>query len=221
MKRWLPIAILLTSVLYIFGFVPEQQPFKVIFKLIPMFLILYSAYSSLPVQKTRTQWLLLSGLFFGMLGDFLIMFWFTFGLGAFLIGHLLYISGFIRHWRSSWLRLATVLPIAVYSIVMGSQLLSSLNEQGDSALGLPVLFYVIVISVMGWSAIMTRNPLAILGSLLFLVSDSILSWDLFVSEIPYSGVWIMTTYYGAQYLIANSMPTLESRDSKQTHQVVV
>lgn len=75
---------------------------------------------------------------------------------------------------------------------------------------IPVIAYIAVISTMLWTAIMTRNRYAMVGSLLFVISDSILSWNMFVAEIRYSNVWIMTTYYAAQFLIATSISAFDS-----------
>ncbi|MDQ6597861.1 lysoplasmalogenase family protein [Bacillus salipaludis] len=58
---------------------------------------------------------------------------------------------------------------------------------------------------MCWTGFLSQNIWAIIGSILFVLSDSILSWNLFVSEIPYSDILIMTTYYTAQFLIAHSL----------------
>ncbi|MEI0736025.1 lysoplasmalogenase family protein [Paenibacillus sp. JTLBN-2024] len=43
------------------------------------------------------------------------------------------------------------------------------------------------------------------GALLFIASDSFLSWNMFVSDIAYSDVLIMGTYYVAQFLLAGSI----------------
>lgn len=43
------------------------------------------------------------------------------------------------------------------------------------------------------------------GALFFVISDSILSFDLFICDIPYSHPMIMLTYYGAQLGIALSI----------------
>lgn len=204
MKRWLPIAILLTCALYIFKLYPDHEAFKFFSKLIPMWLMLYYAYAHMPLTKKSIHWLMLTGLCFGMLGDGLIMFWFVFGLAAFLIGHLFYTVGFLVQWRFSWLRFSSIVPIAIFSIFMGRELVHSLIEQNNPSLVVPVLFYIIVISVMGWSAIMTAHKGLMIGSILFMVSDSILSWNLFVSPITYADFLIMTTYYSAQFIIASS-----------------
>lgn len=204
LKKWLPVGILLMGLLYIF-FIPEEPlAIKIFFKIIPMILILFYAYIKSAERMNRYQLLVLIGLFFCMLGDGLLI-WFIVGLSAFLIGHLFYISAFLNNWRFSWLRLASILPIAAYSIWIGREIVLSLVAKGESSLIFPVICYIIVISLMGWTAIMTGNAPTIIGGLLFVISDSLLSWNLFIEDITFSGPMIMLTYYTAQYLIATSI----------------
>lgn len=198
MKRWLPAAILLMGLVYIFG------SSALIFKLIPMWLILIHAYLQKPSVKDRYSLITLIGLFFCMLGDGLLQ-WFMIGLSAFLFGHLFYTAAFITRWRFSWLRFLTIIPILIFSGFMGYQLYHALIDSGDGGLVIPVFIYLVAIASMGWFSIMTGNKWAILGSLLFITSDSILSWNMFVSDVAYSGPIIMSTYYTAQFLISKSI----------------
>ncbi|ACX66869.1 YhhN family protein [Paenibacillus sp. Y412MC10] len=205
LKRYaLPLFILIMSLLYIFFIPSEPLLIKLLFKLIPMWLIILFAYRQFPPRATKVHYLLLSGLFFCMIGDGTLI-WFVVGLTFFLIGHLFYTAGFLGKWRYSLPRLLSIVPIAAYSVWMGIQLVTSLNSNGEQALIFPVIAYIAVISTMLWTSVMTGNRLAMLGSLLFVISDSILSWNMFVSDILYSNVWIMTTYYAAQFLIARSI----------------
>ncbi|QHW35250.1 lysoplasmalogenase [Paenibacillus rhizovicinus] len=205
----LPMLILLVSILYIFVIPAEPMAVKLLFKLIPMWLVIWYAYLRLPAAKKRKRYhgLLLTGLFFCMLGDGLLH-WFVAGLSAFLIGHLFYMSGFFSNWRFSKLRCCMAVPIALYGSFMGREIVHALMRDDKESLIVPVLFYVCVISLMTWSAIMTGHKWAIVGSLLFTISDSILSWNMFVSEFAYANVLIMTTYYTAQFCIARSIRTL-------------
>ncbi len=211
---WLPLLILLMGILYIF-FIPES-PFavKILFKLIPMMLIIAYAYLQFSSKKLMTPWIIVVGLFFCMLGDGLLH-WFVVGLSAFLMGHLFYLSGFLSRWNFSKMRFVMIIPIAVYAFMMGREIISALQRDGEVTLVIPVLIYLIVISMMAWTAIMTGNKWAIIGSLLFVVSDSILSWNMFVSDIAFSGQLIMITYYTAQFLIARSIRGLAKEDTKQ------
>lgn len=219
MKKYgLPLIILLMSILYIFFIPSDPMAVKLLFKLIPMWLMIGYAFLQLPSSRTRTHYLMLAGLFFCMLGDGLLV-WFVAGLTAFLIGHLCYMTGFFSRWRFSVIRFASIVPIAVYSFFMGKELIAALQLSGEDTLIIPVLAYITVISFMLWSAIMTGNPWAIVGSILFVISDSILSWNMFVSDIPNAGVLIMTTYYSAQFLIARSLAAFQesSRYSSTRH----
>ncbi|MNH46089.1 YhhN-like protein [compost metagenome] len=59
-----------------------------------------------------------------------------------------------------------------------------------------------------------------IGAILFTISDSVLSWNMFVSDITHSGIYIMTTYYSAQFCIAYSLKTLGAQSlniNTQTH----
>ncbi|WP_246168334.1 lysoplasmalogenase [Paenibacillus antarcticus] len=208
MKKYLlPVLILLMSLLYIFVIPSEPHAVKILFKLIPMWLIIIYAYFQIPRIRKRHHLLLLIGLFFCMLGDGLLS-WFVVGLSAFLVGHLFYMMGFLSKWRFSKLRFASIVPIAVYASFMGWELVHALIRDNNGSLIIPVLLYVSVISLMMWSAAMTGQLWAIIGSILFAISDSILSWNLFISDITFSGVFIMTTYYAAQFCMAFSIGTL-------------
>lgn len=206
----LPALILLMSLLYIFVIPSDPHAVKLLFKLIPMWLMIAYAYLQIPVPRRRDHVLLVLGLFFCMLGDGLLD-WFVVGLTAFLIGHLFYMASFFRNWQFSKIRLATAAPIALFGLFMGRELVRALIHDQSDSLIIPVIFYICVISLMTWSAMMTGNKLAMIGSLLFTVSDSILSWNMFVSAVEFSNVLIMITYYAAQFCIASSIRTLGTR----------
>ncbi|WP_336787809.1 lysoplasmalogenase [Paenibacillus sp. MMO-177] len=197
----MPALILLTGLLYIFIIPAEPHAVKLIFKAIPMLLIIAYAYLQSAQNGKRFQQILLAGLVFCVIGD-VTLDNFVVGLSAFLIGHLFYLSGFFGQWKFSFWRLVTIVPIGAYAVYMGYELLDALTKSGDDALKIPVLVYVTAISLMGWSAIMSGNAWAVAGALLFMASDSILAWNKFVSDVDGSNVLIMTTYYAAQFCIA-------------------
>ncbi|WP_341357562.1 lysoplasmalogenase [Rossellomorea sp. y25] len=207
-KSMLPILIGIMAALYIWIIPSEPLTLKIVFKLIPMALIIFYAFRQLPAKAAPAMRLIIIGLFFCMLGDGFIVLSFVAGLGAFLIGHVFYLMGFIRMSRFNKARLAALLPIALYSFFIGRQLITALQTDGNDGLVLPVVSYMLVISLMALTAILTGNLWATVGSILFVISDSILSWNMFVAAIPYSDVLIMTTYYSAQFLIASSLASI-------------
>ncbi|WP_243356415.1 lysoplasmalogenase [Bacillus litorisediminis] len=209
MKKWLlPLLIGLMAVLYIFIIPKEPLALAIVFKLIPMALIIVYAFRKLPANPVPALRLIIIGLFFCMLGDGFIAVSFVAGLGAFLVGHLFYLTGFLKMSLINKMHLAAILPIALYSFFIGRQLIASLLTEGNEPLVIPVVAYILVISLMALSAILTGNIWATIGSILFVISDSILSWNMFVSGIAYSDVFIMTTYYSAQFLIASSLSSI-------------
>ncbi|MGE7588719.1 lysoplasmalogenase [Peribacillus sp. NPDC101480] len=203
LMKCLPAAILITGLAYIFLIPEEPLIIKILFKILPMLLILLYARTNVR-RRDRYQSLIFLGLFFCMLGDGLLI-WFVIGLSAFLIGHLFYITAFLGLWNFSWLRFATIVPISIYSTWISREIVHSLIERGEHNLIIPVICYVTVISLMGWAAFMTGNTAAIIGGVLFVISDSILSWNKFIDDVAYSGPMIMLTYYAAQFCIANSI----------------
>ncbi|WP_455661069.1 lysoplasmalogenase [Pradoshia sp.] len=200
----LSLLILFMSIIYIFFIPSEPFALKILFKLIPMWLIIYFAF----IQKTggtrQNKGLILTGLFFCMLGDGLLH-WFIIGLSCFLVGHIIYIVGFLKQWSFSKLRCLSILPLFVFDLIIGEKLINALQLSGKDELIVPVLCYIGVISIMAWAAFMTGNWYAIFGSLLFVISDTILSWNMFIEDVANSHLLIMATYYAAQYCIASSI----------------
>lgn len=88
---------------------------------------------------------------------------------------------------------------------MGYHVIAALRQNHMDTLVVPVLMYIVIISQMSWTGFLSHNIWVIIGSILFVLSDSILSWNMFVSEIPHSDILIMTTYYIEQFLIAHSL----------------
>lgn len=211
LRKCLVFAIIVTGVIHFATLSLNITVLNWIFKLLPMVLIIVLAVSSQPADKLKMyKVLVVIGLFFSIAGDALLLNngneWFMFGLLSFLVGHLFYVAAMIRRWEFSLLTLVCVVPIGLYSWLIGWQLHNGIMTNSDnSALWLSVAIYVSVISVMCWTAIMSRNWHATVGAILFAVSDSILAWNKFVSNVPASGIWIMLTYFAAQLFIAGSI----------------
>lgn len=222
MSRWLLPFILATGLIHLATLSVDSEPLHWVFKLLPMLLIITLAISSPHSGSSRRyKSLIVIGLIFSIAGDAYLLLpdepWFTFGLGAFLTGHLFYTAAMITRTRGTPTRWLAAVPIALYSVLLGAKFHSSL--QGDEAavgLWIPVLVYIIVIGLMCWTAILTGNRLAALGAILFVVSDSILAWNKFVDDVPASGILIMSTYFAAQLFIAGSISGSLLPEAKQS-----
>jgi uncharacterized membrane protein YhhN len=154
------------------------------------------------------------GLLFGLMGDVFLMFvaknqsFFMFGLVAFLIGHLWYVSAFYLDykWSPATERKATwfaLIVFGVFCIGFYLYLRPYLNE-----MKIPVMIYAFVVSLMAMMAVNRKGRvnggsfnLIFIGAIFFLISDSVLAYNKFV--IPFKGadIVIISTYMLAQYLI--------------------
>jgi uncharacterized membrane protein YhhN len=130
---------------------------------------------------------------------------FIVGLAAFLLGHLAFVVMFIELGLPRWpLGLLALAGTAVVAAVLGRRIIAGARAQ-DASLVIPVCAYLTVISAMavvGWA---TGAPAAIVGSALFVASDSILGWGQFVRERRWMPVAIMVTYHGALLGLALSL----------------
>lgn len=131
---------------------------------------------------------------------------FVYGLGSFLLAHLVYIFLFVRKARRPMVldgkQKASVVLLLLYSAGISAWLLPSLGN-----LIVPVAIYMCAITVMVESAILARfsTPWVAIGAVLFLVSDSLLAIHKFKTPIPYRDFLVWSTYYAGQYGIAMGM----------------
>ncbi len=185
----------------------RPYPGDFIIKAIPVLSLAFLAFLKIPGIKGK---LLGIGFLFSDLGDILLELdrsaYFVFGLAAFLIAHIFYITVFIRKPVLKKPRSIIVFVIIAYGLVLGSILIPHLGS-----MMIPVVAYLIVILAMGISAALGSNNhlLIIAGACLFIASDSIIAVNKFLMPVPFSSLWIMTIYYSAQCCIISG--ALKSR----------
>src|SRR5215216_6442804 len=184
--------------------------FVYVFKPLTMvFIILIAALAREPDYYVYQRMIVL-GLCFSLVGDvFLMLPWdlFIAGLLSFLVAHLLYTGAFI-YMTGRISSLLYAVPFFLYGGVMMWILLPRVG----GAMKLPVMIYMAVILAMAWQAvnrwIVTRQKgslLAAIGAILFVASDSMLAINRFASPFPESSLFVMATYFVAQWLIAISI----------------
>ena len=150
------------------------------------------------------------GLLFSMAGDIFLMLpsdRFIQGLASFLIGHLFYIAAFTygRRFRvSPWVP-AT---FACYGVLIFLVLRPNLGD-----VTVPVAVYIVVILAMGWQAWERRGVLgtsgamlALVGAILFIISDSILALNKFGFPFYIGRFLNLATYFAAQWCMSLSIP---------------
>ena len=204
--------IIILGFFYVF-FVDTINPSLVmVFKLLPMILIIGLAILTKAENIISYKTLVIIGLIFCAFGDYTLQ-WFIIGLICFLIGHLFYIRAFLTTNETPVPILITVC-FSLYGAIMIIWFGWTLIQDSNTILAMAVFTYMIVILVMGWTSFKTGSKLAIVGALLFIISDSILAINKFMFPVDYSHQLIMSTYYGAQILIALSIPKYSAIRSK-------
>lgn len=190
--------------------------------LMPILLVLFLLNAS---RNPRAERIFFTGaLIFSLAGDVFLMFkredLFVFGLASFLIGHLAYILSFrgrIGDARvSRGTKMATALPFLLFVLGFLSFLYPYIDATPETRpLFVPVAVYSSVIGLMGYTALLRRKGVSAQGfwwvaggALLFIVSDSCIAVNKFVSPMAQPGLVIMATYGVAQFLM--TVGTLKS-----------
>ena len=155
------------------------------------------------------------GLVFSLLGDILLLLppsWFIGGLGAFLAAHIFYIIGFNQEPPPIGWQLISLAAVMIIIDYFGYRRLrrALLRQPKGRWLRYPVFVYVVVISLMLLSAMLTllrpdwpqtASILVVAGALLFYISDSVLAINRFAGPVPYGKLVVIVSYHLAQIAI--------------------
>lgn len=158
---------------------------------------------------------LATGLAFCLAGDVLLELGrFVIGVGAFLLGHVAYVTAFAALSRA--LRPARLVPFALYAVAMMVVLFPVLGP-----MRVPVAVYTLAITAMMWRAsalVGEGDPaarrdagLVLAGAVAFAVSDSLIALNRFHTPIPFVRWPIIGLYWLGQVGIAVSAARLEVR----------
>lgn len=195
--------ITIMGLVYIFLIPEEPLGVKIVFKLVPMMLIILFAATNMSLVSPLYKKIVLIGLAISMVADAAI-YWFMAGLATFFVAHLFYIAAF-RTARFKSVPLIAAIPLVLYGLFMVYWIALPQVFSGEVVLGVAIIAYMAVILLMGWEAIRTRLPLVIIGAFLFICSDSFLAIDRFVTPLPARDALVMVTYYAAQVFFAASI----------------
>jgi uncharacterized membrane protein YhhN len=165
-----------------------------------------------PAHQTTFNIFVLVGLLFSLGGDVALMFQenrtaFLIGLVSFLLGHVAYTIIFAMY--TSWTRLDVLSGILLLAAGLGFYHLIRSNL---GALKIPVIVYMLIISVMLNRALATmvsahfqpnQAMMIAAGAFLFYVSDVMLAANKFWKSFRYHRI-SLAFYYAGQFLIALS-----------------
>jgi uncharacterized membrane protein YhhN len=187
----------------------------VIFKPLALMILIAFACTRLRASLVpgRFSLLLIAGLVASLTGDVLLMWpqFFVPGLICFLLAHLAYIALFSIDVGTFPRRRAIGATLSIGVLMYAFLWWGGL----PAGLRVPVGIYVIVIACMaaqalGRAATMGDTPArhVALGACLFMLSDALLATNRFVQPLPVASLWVLASYYAAQWLIAaNVRPT--------------
>lgn len=169
----------------------------------PLLMPALAAFVVVASRPARPAVLPIAGLLFGAAGDAALLgdgLWFLVGMGAFALGHVCYLTAFLRSGVGAGLRRRWWIPagyLAVWAVLM-----AVIWPGLDNGLRVPVLGYSLLLTAMAASAAGTGRLVAAVGGALFLVSDGLLALGL--SDVDFGGrsAAVMPTYLAAQLLIA-------------------
>ncbi len=168
-----------------------------IFKPLAAGLFLLAAAALEPSDSAARSWLA-AALVFCILGDVFLMVprdAFVPGLASFAVAQVLFTVSFgIREFSS--VRLVVGLAVVVLgTAVLARRFIAALKRRGESSLIVPIVVYMTVISAMVVSSIAAGTAIAIIGALLFLISDGLIAEERFVRQRSWQPMTIIVTYH--------------------------
>ena len=175
-------------------------------------LIAYFIPNSKHLNKS-TKNLTLVALIFSVIGDMFLMYtdeypnYFTSGLVAFLLAHIMYILVFLKK------RNPKIKPYGFIAlIILYGSILFYVLKNGLGNMLIPVLVYMLVILIMATTAFWRKGNvnkqsfyLVFIGALFFIFSDSLIALDKFYIPITLARTGIIITYAFAQLLIVSGI----------------
>lgn len=175
--------------------------------------LLFFVYHHAQGRVTFRILMLCVALVFAWLGDLALMqkgeMYFLLGLGAFLVTQILYTYIYFKSsFEKPEFRLMPLLPILTFTIFLLFILVPIVPDN----MQIPIVVYGLSLTAMASMArlrggLTSENSFqwVMMGSLLFVVSDSAIAIDKFYQPIPYDSIVIMGTYIVAQLLIVRGV----------------
>ncbi len=206
---FLIISIIVSALAYIIAEYKNASAIKYVFKPLTTLLVIFIAFNQMNNLDDNYAYLIIAGLLFSLVGDVFLMYprdKFVYGLGSFLIAHIIFIIA-ISDGFHSVNEILILLPAAVYTIIFLKIILPKTGK-----MKWPVIIYALVLMIFLWQASVAYYYSAevsafnaFLGAVLFVISDSLLAYAKFVRKKPYSIAVIHITYWMALVYMAISI----------------
>ncbi len=187
----------------------------------PLIMIWITLYFLMNTEKRSFIPGVVTAFFFSWMGDIFLMFsggynneiLFYAGVGAFFIAQLTYIFVFLLNAENDIKGLLLRNPLWFIPFLGFGVLIFLLLYPGLDGIMVPIIgVYAASLIGMSLAALNRRDRvdfdsfrLVFAGSLLFVISDSLIAVNKFYAEIPAAGFLIMLSYIAAQYLIMRGL----------------
>jgi uncharacterized membrane protein YhhN len=185
--------------------------------LMPALMIYFITGGQVKWDSRPTSFILLA-LAFSFLGDVLLMFahlndlFFITGLTAFLLAHVFYIRCFVNVLDSKKQKIYPGLLAIAIGMLFLSIMLLILLPHIDSQLRIPIIVYAITITTVLTISMSLKKVLSpvyfnilLSGTILFVISDSLIAINKFYIPFSTASFLIMITYILAQFFIIHSL----------------
>ncbi len=187
-----------------------------------------AVYFLLYFQKPSIKWKVILAFFFCWVGDILLMLanvyelLFYAGVGGFLIGHLFYIAIFINHYEFSDKGFVSRKPLVIIPYLLYLAGIIALLFPVMIGIMRPIIIvYGVVLIGMALAAVNRKGRVSkpvfnriFWGSILFVLSDTLIAVNKFHTEFDYARVLIMSTYIAAQVFILSGLVIEKEYQSK-------
>ncbi len=154
------------------------------------------------LDRAGGHWLV-AGLAFSLVGDIALLgassTAFLTGLGAFALAQLAFLSAFVAaigdYGFVWWMALLGLAFAGLFVATAGRRVRAGASAKEGAPLGYGVLAYMGLLAATATAAGGSGRWLALLGGVLFVVSDTVLGLDRFVAARAKAGLVVMTTYH--------------------------
>ncbi|MCD8410826.1 lysoplasmalogenase [Tenacibaculum finnmarkense] len=205
------IIFLIIAILDVYAVIIQNKSLEIIFKPLLMTSLAVLYLVSIKKDEKANFWLV-SALFFSFWGDVFLLDktnYFVFGLGSFLVAHIMYIKMTVN-----FLRKTAIVKIVKSAIIFVALFVSVflLIKDNLGEMLVPVLVYGTAISGFGTCALLnyqqeksTENMVLLLGAILFIASDSGIALNNFYNPTHFFDITIIILYVLAQFLIVKAI----------------
>ena len=195
----------ITSLIFLAGsilyYLPLEIPHKVT---IPMATLTIASMWLCPWQMTLAFLFSAIGDYFGSCNNFILQ------MGAFAVAHVWFIIYFasryfkkVEHDKKLTAKAKGYFIMVIFCTIalLATAFIKIVPAAEPGIIKTGVSIYACLIGAMMLTALLQRSSVFAIGAVLFVFSDFILSWNMFVEPVPYSAYLILITYYAAQWLL--------------------